>query len=312
MESSNGIADFTSEQRSAPDGIAMKETEQIKRITKYETLMQEAAKLMQREEKSAEEISRLWVLAQGLDAYYTSDEWKQDFADDEAGLLPKDLKRGVLSEDGLYDLLEQIRDNQTEAPIGEPYTMRTGMERSQQMSKVLVITTSLRAKSNSDILAARLIEGAKDAGHEVEVISLKGKTIKYCIGCFACQKTQKCIQKDDAIVIAEKVKNADTLVFVTPIYYYEMSGQMKALLDRMNPLYPSDYRFRKVYMLSVAADDQEATPEKAVNGLQGWIDCFEKAELAGSLFFGGLNDAGEAGGRKEALDEAYAFGKSLV
>lgn len=116
------------------------------------------------------------------------------------------------------------------------------------MSKVLVITTSLRAKSNSDILAARLIDGAKDAGHEVEVISLKGKTIRYCIGCLACQKTQKCIQQDDAIEISEKVKNADTLVFVTPIYYYEMSGQMKALLDRMNPLYPSDYRFRKVYI----------------------------------------------------------------
>ena len=179
------------------------------------------------------------------------------------------------------------------------------------MSKILVITTSLRARSNSDILAERMVAGAKDAGHEVELISLKGKTIKYCIGCFACQKTQKCIQKDDAIEIAEKMKNADTLVFVTPIYYYEMSGQMKTLLDRMNPLYPSDYKFRKVYMLSVAAEDEETTPEKAVNGLQGWVDCFEKAELAGSLFCGGLNDSGEASGRKEKLDEAYEFGKSL-
>ena len=179
------------------------------------------------------------------------------------------------------------------------------------MSKVLVITTSLRAKSNSDILAERLIAGARDAGHEVEQISLKGKTIKYCIGCFACQKTQKCIQKDDAIEIAEKVRNADTLVFVTPIYYYEMSGQMKTLLDRMNPLYSSDYRFRIVYMLSVAADDAQATPERAVSGLQGWVDCFEKAELCGSLFCGGINDSGEAAGRKADLDAAYTFGKSL-
>ena len=179
------------------------------------------------------------------------------------------------------------------------------------MSKILVITTSLRAKSNSDILAKRMTEGAKDSGHEVELISLKGKTVKYCIGCFACQKTHKCIQKDDAVEIAEKMKNADTLVFVTPIYYYEMSGQMKTLLDRMNPLYSSDYDFRKVYMLSVAADDDEATPGKAVNGLQGWIDCFEKAELAGSLFFGGMNDPDEAGGRKKELDEAYEFGRSL-
>ncbi len=179
------------------------------------------------------------------------------------------------------------------------------------MSKILVITTSLRAKSNSDLLAARLIAGAKDAGHEVEQISLRGKEIRFCIGCLACQKTQQCVLKDDAVRIAEQVKNADTLVFVTPIYYYEMSGQMKTLLDRMNPLYASDYRFRKVYLLSCAADDAEETPERALNGLQGWIDCFPKAELGGSLFCGGIDAPGAAAGSAEALESAYAFGRSL-
>ena len=180
------------------------------------------------------------------------------------------------------------------------------------MSKVLVITTSLRARSNSDRLAEELIRGAADAGHDVERISLKGKEIRFCIGCLACQKTQKCVLKDDAAEIAEKVKNADTLVFATPIYYYEMSGQMKTLLDRLNPLYPSDYRFRKVYILTTAAEVEESAPEKAVSGLQGWVDCFEKAELAGSLFCGGISDAGEANGKKEEQDEAYRFGKSLA
>ena len=179
------------------------------------------------------------------------------------------------------------------------------------MSNVLVISTSLRAKSNSDILAERLIAGAKDAGHHVEHISLKGRKISFCIGCLACQQTQKCVLKDDAVEIAEKVKNADTLVFVTPIYYYEMSGQLKTLLDRMNPLYTTDYRFRKVYMLSTAAEDEAYVPEKAVSGLQGWVDCFEKAEFAGSLFCGGINDAGEASQKQEEQDEAYQFGLSL-
>ena len=179
------------------------------------------------------------------------------------------------------------------------------------MSNVLVISTSLRAKSNSDLLTERLIAGAKDAGHEVEHISLKGKDLNFCIGCLSCQKTQKCALKDDAVWIAEKVKNADTLVFTTPIYYYEMSGQMKTLLDRMNPLYPSDYKCRKVYMLSVATEDEEYVPEKAVSGLQGWVDCFEKAELAGSLFCGGISDPGEASGKNEEQVEAYEFGKAL-
>ena len=179
------------------------------------------------------------------------------------------------------------------------------------MSKILVITTSLRAKSNSDLLAARLIAGAADAGHEVEQISLRGKEIRFCIGCLACQKTQQCVLRDDAADIAEKVLRSDTLVFVTPIYYYEMSGQMKTLLDRLNPLYAADYAFRKVYMMSVAAEDEAHVPEKAVSGLEGWVDCFEKAEFAGSLFCGGINDPGEAALRKEEQDEAYAFGKSL-
>ena len=179
------------------------------------------------------------------------------------------------------------------------------------MSRVLVISTSLRAKSNSDILTEKLIEGAKTVGHDVEHISLKGKKIGFCIGCLACQKTQQCVINDDAVEIAEKVKNADTLVFATPIYYYEMSGQMKTLLDRLNPLYPSDYKFRNVYMLSVAAEDEEFVPEKAVSGLQGWVDCFDKAEFAGSLFCGGIGDMGEASKKTEELNEAYEFGKAL-
>lgn len=179
------------------------------------------------------------------------------------------------------------------------------------MSKVLVISTSLRARSNSEKLAEELIRGAKDAEHDVEHISLKGKNINFCIGCLACQKTQKCIQQDDAVWIAEKVKNADALVFVTPIYYYEMTGQMKTLLDRLNPLYPSDYKFRKVYMLSVAAEDEPDVPEKAVSGLQGWIDCFEKAEFAGALFCGGITAPNEAAEHSEAQEKAYRFGCSL-
>ena len=180
------------------------------------------------------------------------------------------------------------------------------------MSRVLVITTSLRARSNSGRLAEELIAGAKDAGHDVEHISLKGRQIKFCVGCLACQKAQKCLLMDDAVEIAEKVKEADTLVFVTPIYYYEMSGQMKTLLDRLNPLFPSDYRFRSIYMLSVAAEDDTNVPEKAVSGLQGWVDCFEKAELVDTLFCGGISDAGEAEQHKAKLEEAYEFGKHLA
>ena len=86
---------------------------------------------------------------------------------------------------------------------------------------------------------------------------------------------------------------------------------MKTLLDRLNPLYPSDYKFRKVYMLSTAAEDEDYVPEKAVSGLQGWVDCFEKAELAGTLFCGGISELKEAEEKTAEQKAAYAFGKNL-
>ncbi|MBO7495053.1 MAG: flavodoxin family protein [Salinivirgaceae bacterium] len=175
---------------------------------------------------------------------------------------------------------------------------------------VLVISTSLRPTSNSDVLAREFARGAAVAGHSVEVVSLRGKKIEFCRGCFACQKTQKCVIKDDAPDIVAKMHNADVIAFATPIYYYEMCGQMKTLLDRANPLYPSDYKFRNIYLLTTAAEDEPQVPQRAVSGLTGWIDCFERARLAGTVFAGGVNDMGEIEGHK-ALSEAYELGKTV-
>lgn len=68
--------------------------------------------------------------------------------------------------------------------------------------------------------------------------------------------------------------DADVIVFASPIYYYEMSGQMKTLLDRANSLFDSDYAFKEVYLLTSAAEDEEQVPERAISGLSGWVECF--------------------------------------
>ncbi len=64
-------------------------------------------------------------------------------------------------------------------------------------------------------------------------------------------------------------------------------------------------------MLSVAAENEAYVPEKAVSGLKGWVDCFEKAELADTLFCGGMGDPNEAQSRTAELEEAYEFGKRI-
>lgn len=175
---------------------------------------------------------------------------------------------------------------------------------------ILIISTSPRAHSNSDALANAFMEGAQKAGHTVEKISLRGKRISFCLGCLACMERKKCVLSDDASDIAEKMGQADVLVFATPIYYYEMSGQMKTMLDRANPLYTSDYRFRDIYMLTAAAENEPHTPDRAISGLQGWIDCFEKAHLAGSVFAGGVDAPGTIAGHP-ALQDALALGVSI-
>ena len=179
------------------------------------------------------------------------------------------------------------------------------------MKKVLIISTSLRRNSNSDYIAREFERGAKDAGNEVEFISLIGKKIDFCIGCLSCQLTQECVIKDDANEIAEKVKNADVVVYATPVYYYEVSGQMKTLIDRMNCLFPSDYKFRDVYLLAASAEDEESAMDGAVKGVQGWVDCFEKAKLAGVIRGTGLTETGEAKKDEEILKKAYEMGKSV-
>lgn len=179
------------------------------------------------------------------------------------------------------------------------------------MKKVIVISTSLRPGSNSDMLADKFVEGAKAAGHDVEKITLRGKEIKFCIGCLSCQHTGECVFKDDVPAIMEKVINADVVCWATPIYYYEMCGQMKTLIDRMNAMYPKDYRFRDIYLLTTAADDDESTPQRAEAGLVGWVDCFEKTALKGHVFCGGVSNPHDIEGNSK-LQEAYQMGASVV
>ena len=167
------------------------------------------------------------------------------------------------------------------------------------MKKVIVISTSLRPGSNSQALAEQFAKGAEAAGHQVEFVSLRGKEIKFCIGCLSCQKTGACVIKDDVPTIMESVLNADVVCWATPIYYYEMSG-----------MYPKDYKFRDIYLLTTAAEDGEFVYRRAEGGLTGWIDCYGKSSLKGHIFCGGVGGPKEIEGNAK-LQEAFEMGKGV-
>lgn len=179
------------------------------------------------------------------------------------------------------------------------------------MKNVLVISSSLHNKSNSETLAQEFAKGATEAGNKVDFVSLRGKKIAFCTGCLACQKKGKCVIKDDANAITEKMKNADVIAFATPIYYYEMSGQLKTMLDRANSLYASDYKFREIYLLTAAADTDKKAMNIAKRGISGWIACFDDVKLKGALCATGAENPGDVKERTTLLKKVYAMGNKV-
>ncbi len=177
------------------------------------------------------------------------------------------------------------------------------------MKNILMISSSPRKNGNSEMLAASFAKGATEAGNKVETIYLREKQINFCRGCMACAKLGHCVIKDDAVEIVARMHDADMLVFASPVYYYSVSGQLKTMFDRANPLYGTDYAFKEVYFLSTAAENEDYTVEGSIKAVQGWIDCFERAELSGFVFAGGVNDVGDIKDHI-ALQKAYEMGKN--
>ena len=176
--------------------------------------------------------------------------------------------------------------------------------------KVLILSSSPRKGGNSETLAAAFATGAQEAGNQVEIVYLREKKYGFCKGCLACLKLGHCIIDDDAVEIAAKMHDADVLTFATPIYYYSVSGQLKTMLDRANPLYDTDYAFTKAYLLATAAEDEPETAEGTIKAVQGWVDCFPRCQFVETVFAGGVNAVGEIAGHP-ALERAYQIGKNL-
>lgn len=175
---------------------------------------------------------------------------------------------------------------------------------------VLVISSTLRKNGNSELLAKEFLKGAQEVGNNVEFVTLQDKEIKFCKGCLACQKIGHCVINDDTIEITEKMKNADVIAFASPIYYYEMSGQLKTMLDRANALFASDYKFRDIYFLSTAADTDPHSADIAIQGIKGWIACFSKAQFKGAVLGSGAEAPGDVI-NNPAMQKAYEMGKGV-
>lgn len=178
--------------------------------------------------------------------------------------------------------------------------------------KILVICSSYRKGGNSETLADSFIKGATEVGNAVEKVRLADGQITFCRGCLACQAegVTKCVMDDYANIVSAKMHDAEVIVFATPVYYYGMSGNLKTMLDRANPLYGGDYKFTDIYVLATAADEEEGAVRGTLDGIRCWADCFERCSVKGHVFVGGVTNKGDISGNK-GLERAYELGKSI-
>ena len=109
------------------------------------------------------------------------------------------------------------------------------------------------------------------------------------------------------VISASLRKGSNSDILAKEFYYYEMAGQLKTMLDRANSLYTSDYKFRDIYVLATAAENEKAAAKNAINGIKGWIACFEKAKFKSSVFAGAENPR-DVLQNSAALAEAYKKG----
>ncbi len=175
---------------------------------------------------------------------------------------------------------------------------------------VLIISASPRKQGNSDQLCDRFLAGARDAGHEAEKIFLRDMKIHYCLACDGCKRNGgSCVQKDDMAGILDKIVAANVLVMATPVYFYTMNAQMKALIDRTYARF-TDISNKDMYIIVTAADPEKKAMERTIEGFRGFTSCYSGLEEKGIIYGTGAWNIGDIKG-SGAMDEAYRMGKSV-
>ena len=174
---------------------------------------------------------------------------------------------------------------------------------------ILIISGSPRKGGNTELLAEAFAKGAA-AHHHVEIVSVRDYKVNPCLGCDACFKTNGvCAQKDDMTILYEKMSQADMLVIASPVYFYGISAQLKAVIDRFHNPIRDTFHIKKMALLLVGA---ATLPELFDAILAEYNLClnFFNIEDAGKVLVRGVKDKGDIN-NTNALNEAYKLGYSI-
>jgi multimeric flavodoxin WrbA len=186
--------------------------------------------------------------------------------------------------------------------------------------KVLGIMGSPRRKSNTDILLDKALEGAEAAGAEVEKVLVSNLKISPCLEIYACRKDGNCSIKDDMQLLYEKLMETDHVIFASPIFFYGITSQAKAIIDRCQALWvkrhvlgmgKEDNRVRRGVFISVGATQGKKLFDGAVLTVKYFLDAIG-VKYSGDLLVRGVDNKGEIEEHPAALEDAFRLGQELV
>ena len=177
------------------------------------------------------------------------------------------------------------------------------------MSKILILTGSPRKNGNTDRLAEAFAEGAGEPP-DVELISVSDYKVNPCIGCESCftRNDHSCFQKDDMGLIYDKLKEADTVIIASPVYFYGISAQLKAVIDRLHTPMRNCFGIKKLGLIMVGAAELPELFDSILTQYRLVLNFFKLEDIGTVLVRG----AGEKGSVTESsLKEAYELGRSI-
>ncbi|GBE15512.1 MAG TPA: flavodoxin family protein [Proteobacteria bacterium] len=182
--------------------------------------------------------------------------------------------------------------------------------------QVLILLGSPRKTGNSAVLAQQLAEGAEKSGADVRTLYLHGMDISPCTGCNHCQgaHAQGCVVDDDMQGIYGQFREADSIVFASPIYWFSVTAQIKMVIDRIYAVGGGEknvFRGKEFGILLTYADSDPFT-SGAVNALRMFqdISAYLGVRIAGTVY-GSAYEAGEIKDSKEVMKAAFELGMKL-
>ena len=178
------------------------------------------------------------------------------------------------------------------------------------MKNVLILSGSPRKGGNSDLLCDEFMRGAEESGNKVEKIRVSEKKIGYCTACYYCRDHNgECAIKDDMAELLQKMIDADVIVLASPVYFYSIDAQLKALIDRTVARW-LEVNNKEFYYIATCADGENESCETTLNCFRGYADCVNGAKEMGVIYGTGVYEKGEIINTK-AFAQAYQMGKNV-